>query len=172
MKRSSVLLILLLVAFTGSITLSAKKIKSTFRIEKENIKNKDNVKAAESDIRFDLQDTESPDSLKHFFSEISFAGYEKEISSSVESFLVINGSDKDLSAITVRIDYFDLQGRMIHSRDYTVRSVVPAGQTRKIDIPSWDRQRTYYYYLGNEPKKVATPYKVTITPVTYWQPAE
>ena len=51
-----------------------------------------------------------------------------------------------------------MKQRMLHSRDYDIKCLIPSKQTRKIDIPTWDKQKTYYYYLGNKPKKIATPY--------------
>lgn len=99
---------------------------------------------------------------------VKFAGYDKEINSSKESFILINNSNNIITGYEVKIDYLDSHGRMLHSRNIRESGIVPPGETRRFDIKSWDTQHTYYYYLGNEPKKVATPYQVSFTPLIFW----
>lgn len=93
---------------------------------------------------------------------ISFSGYDKPTPSSKESFHITNSSTTTINKAGIRITYLDLKNRMLHSRDVEVNCCVPGGESRLASIPSWDIQHTFFYYLGPEPKKVATPYKVTI----------
>ena len=60
-----------------------------------------------------------------------------------------------------------MKGRMLHSRIVELDCEVPPEESRKFDITSWDKQHTYYYYLGNEPKKVATPFQVKFLPLSF-----
>lgn len=99
---------------------------------------------------------------------VSFAGYEKQATAKKESFHIINNSAFNLHKVRVRIIYRDMKGRMLHSRDVTVACNVPHSETRKTDIQTWDSQGSFYYYLGNEPRRVATPYKVEIQPLLFW----
>ncbi len=93
---------------------------------------------------------------------ISFSGYDKPAPSSKESFHIVNSSAIQINKVGIRITYLDLKDRMLHSRDVEVDCCVPGGESRLASIPTWDTQRTFFYYLGPEPKKVATPYKVAI----------
>jgi hypothetical protein len=44
--------------------------------------------------------------------------------------------------------------------------VIPPHSTRRLDIPSWDKQKSYYYIKGKQPRTSATPYSITIHPDT------
>ena len=142
---------------------SSKKVKQSLKIDKVNSKT--------------LKENSTPEGKKIIISDtlidnndllnISFKGYEKEIQSNQESFIIVNPTEKEIIGFEIKIDYLDMNGRMLHSRIVNESCEVPARESRKINIRSWDTQHTYYYYLGNEPRKVATPYKVKFTPVSY-----
>ena len=143
----------------------AKKIKNSFHI----VKDSKSVK----DSKFDKEKTLQIDGIEIVVADpdktlISFAGYEKEANASKESFIVSNASDTTIVGCEIRLDYLDMKHRMLHSRTLKVPCNLPPGESRKLDIKSWDTQHTYYYYLGNEPKKVATPYQVSFTLLSYW----
>lgn len=99
---------------------------------------------------------------------ISFAGYDKQATSTRETFHIVNRSPLTLRKAEVEIVYLDMQKRMLHKRKVTVFCTVPAGETRKTDIRSWDSQYSFYYYLSNPPRRVAAPYQVEIHPLTFW----
>ena len=150
-------------------TMEAKRIKSNLSIKKENNIEKEKkpsfLKRKKIDLNYSIL---SSDIENISFKEIIFSGYDKEVNSSQESFLMTNPSDKTIIGIEVRIDYLDLENRLFHSRNISEQCEIPPFETRRIDIKSWDSQHTYYYYLGNEPKKIATPFKVKFTPVFVW----
>lgn len=152
------------------ITCNAKKIRQThkidskisetlnkgsdFTVEKRRIK----VEAGTPTVCILADSTEltlSTDSIR-------MAGYDKPLTSNKEAFHLINSTGTAIIKVGVRIIYLDLKNRMFHSRELPVEVIVPAGETRLVSIPSWDIQKSFYYYLGQEPKKVATPYKVKI----------
>ena len=156
-----------------SLIVEGKRVKQTLKIEKErNRKEKDNLNENDNEFceifdnkllfKNSLGNTDTIDC-----STISFSGYEKEISSSKESFIIKNGSERDIKGFIIDITYLDLKDRMLHKRRYKTDCEVPSGENRKVDISTWDSQHTYFYYRGNEPKKTATPYKVKITAVSY-----
>lgn len=99
---------------------------------------------------------------------MSFSGYDKQATSTIESFLLTNKSGYDISGIKVRIYYKDMKGRMLHSRDVSKKCNVRSGETQKLDVSTWDKQKSYYYYLSNEPRRVSTPYQVDIQPLAFW----
>ncbi len=93
---------------------------------------------------------------------VSLSGYDKPLRSRKESFFVSNHSQHALSALNLTIDYFDTSERRMHSRTLTIDVDIPAGDTRKVDIPSWDTQLTFYY-RDSAPARLTTrcyPYSV------------
>lgn len=147
----------------------AKKIKQTFKIEKESKIDKGKNEII-SGYEISVKDSLDLKKFPEFSSliKVTFAGYDKEANSSRESFIIVNPTDKVITGYEVKIEYFDLKGRMLNSRIVKETCLVPPGESRHLNIKSWDTQHTYYYYLGNEPKKVATPFKVSFIPLTFW----
>ena len=92
---------------------------------------------------------------------LTFIAYDKKASSDKETFFIDNGSDVALSFLEVEISYFNLQGKAIHKRTVELNQLIPAHETRKADIPSWDRQKSFHY-VNSVPsaKGNSTPYTV------------
>lgn len=95
--------------------------------------------------------------------QIQFSGFDKTISSKLETFFITNNTDCLLESVTIEIEYLTTDGRQLHKRYEQIRCSVPAGETRSIDIKSWDKQKSYYYYLSAKPRRQATPFMVKIT---------
>lgn len=100
-------------------------------------------------------------------SDVKFSGYDKHATANKESIHVINGTPYTLKSINIKIIYKDMQGRMLHSRDVVLKCDIPPAETRKIDFSTWDKQHSFYYYLSNAPKRVASPYKIEIIPHSF-----
>ncbi len=100
---------------------------------------------------------------------VRITGYEKPLRATKEPLMVTNlDTLRNLSEITLRIDYVTPDGTgMLHSRTVTLCPLVPPAQTRMMQLRSWDPNRLFYYHI-NRPNTSAqaTPYTVTITPVT------
>ena len=146
----------------------AKKIKNSFAIEKEARTNKKKPTPSLKGRNIVLKDTTVNNDLKTSMANIGFSGYDKEINSSQESFLVTNPTLYTLTGFEIKIEYYDMKDRLLHSKIVKESCEIPPHESRRFDIKSWDTQHTYYYYLGNEPKKVATPYKVSFKPLSFW----
>lgn len=101
-------------------------------------------------------DTITPDTTK-----IKVAGYDKPLTSRRESFFVTNYYNKELKALEITFNYYDLSGRHLHSATNTVECAIPAGETRLLHIPSWDKQLSFYYHLSPRPRRQSTPYTIT-----------
>ena len=163
------LLRILIIALSLSVFFPSegKKIKTTMKVDKKGTKaskknNKtDNGQNNQDEIFIVISCEEQPE----YCDSISFSGYEKEANSSIETVLISNQSDSEIISVEMKVDYLDMKGRLLHSRTITEDQVIPAHETRRVDFKSWDKQKSYYYYLCNEPRKVATPYKVTIRPL-------
>ena len=158
MKLITALLAITLLSLTA-LPLDAKKIKESYKIEKDSKASTHTLK----DAKFKGREIVYSDSLN-----VGFSGYDKEPNSSQESFILMNSTDKTVTGFNVRIEYLDMQDRMLHSREVKLPCYVPEGENRRFDINSWDTQHTYYYYLGNAPKRVATPFQVKFTPLSIW----
>lgn len=98
---------------------------------------------------------------------VSLSGYEKTLRSSKESILVTNACADTIDAISLTIDYLDMQGRQIHRRTLELSSPDPIapGQTRQLEFRSWDSQRVWHYRLSQptNPTGQATPYDIKAT---------
>lgn len=159
---------ILLVGTTFDI--EAKKIRQVHKIEtssdkkssgtkKENLKKKRKRIFAHSSYLIHLNDSSS---ILFEADSIKFSGYDKPVTASKESFHIINASTAPIKKVGIRVTYFDLKDRMLHQREEIINCIIPAGETRLTAISSWDMQHTFFYYLGPEPRRVATPYKVLI----------
>lgn len=143
------LLIIFSIAFNADV-IHARKIKNTLKIEKNSVlKNEKTIEEEGKEVA--LSDTTL---------HITFSGYDKEPNSSKESFIISNFTDDTITNFEVKIVYTDMKGRMFHSRTIKENCDIPPSESRRFDIKTWDTQHTYYYHLGNEPKKVATPFDV------------
>ncbi len=165
------------IGLIGTYDIEAKKIKQSLKVTKEKTstsKTSSTKTIGQSDQKQLPADKNTYVTLKNggqveFCPDsISFSGYEKEASSSVETLLITNAGNVAITGVKIKIIYKDLKDRMLHSRTVTQSCYIPPFETRKIDIQSWDKQKSYFYYLGNEPKKVAIPYKVEIVPLAYF----
>ena len=123
-------------------------------------------KSKTSRLATDMTEISGPDSLATVLKDsIRFSGFDKIAQSRMESFFITNNSSINIKEFRLRIDYTDMNDRMLHSRDITIETDLPAGETRKADIRSFDTQGSFYYHKSNPPRRRATPFKVTITPL-------
>lgn len=150
----------------GAVTLSpassvAQKITTRLKPPKEKVRNLPSGKK----ISYNPRDTMLTDTL---FAKVRFAGYDKPSSSSTESFFVTNLTSSDFTGIEVDIKYLQPDGRQLHQRHQLISINLPSGETRKVDLPTWDRQNSFIYYLSIPGRKTASPYKVHITPTAIY----
>lgn len=96
--------------------------------------------------------------------DLVFSGYDKPLRASRETLFITNHMSADVSRAVFHIEYFDLQGRQIHRRRCSVAVDLPAGETRCVDLPAWDRQGTYYFRGSRRPRVSGVPYTVAVTP--------
>lgn len=167
---------LFLIAFIITLcvfSIDGRKVRNSFKIEKEDAKSSETIRKAidGKEIKMNdliLEKDSIITNIRNDLNKCRFAGYEKEPNSNIESFIFINESKYPIKGFEIQIDYLDMQGRMLHSRKVLEPCSIPSGETRKFDLKSWDKQHTYYYYLGNEPRRVATPFQVTFTPLSFF----
>ena len=100
--------------------------------------------------------------------QVTFAGFDKKINSSMESFFITNHTDRTLTAIALYIDYLTPDGRQLHKKYYKLACNIPPGETRKADIKSWDTQHSFYYVKSAPPKGGGSPFTVKFDPIAYY----
>lgn len=94
---------------------------------------------------------------------VRLSGFDKTVRSRTESFFATNAlaDSADIIELWVTLDYRDTHGRQLHKADHKVKCHIPAGQTRRLSVPSFDRQGTFYYHLSPAPRSSATtPFSV------------
>ena len=107
---------------------------------------------------------DAPDTLMLGATDVVPSGYVKPLNARSESMLLTNKLSGSLTAVELRITYTDIQGRELSSRTEWVSVNLPAGATRRIDLPTWDSQNSYYYEGGKTPRTPrVTPYRVKVT---------
>lgn len=92
---------------------------------------------------------------------ITLAGYSKTRNASHESILAVNAGPQTVTRLIIEIDYRSMDDRQITMRTVEIPCVIPPGETRKLDFPTWDRQCLFYYHKSPAPARArATPYAV------------
>lgn len=131
--------------------------KSTLRLTPPKKEKKSNQNSIKNWIEADsvLLDATSP--------QIEFSGYDKPYNSKKETFLFSNNSSRYIAGAVVKIEYFDLQDRMINAREETIIKSIPPGETRLIAIKSFDPQSTLYYHRSRAPRSGGQPFDVKIS---------
>lgn len=100
-------------------------------------------------------------------SKLIFLGYDKKTAAAHETFFIENRSDVPLSAIELEISYYNAAGKQIHKRKETISGEFPAGETRMVDIQSWDKQKSFHYAKSISSKTGSTPYTVRFKVLSY-----
>jgi hypothetical protein len=101
------------------------------------------------------------DTLAGYADSIVISGYDKPVTASHETFLVTNNGSRTITTLTVTFTYTDKQQRQLHKATHTIECEIPPHQTRMAAVATWDKQRSFYYYLSVHPRRQATPYMVT-----------
>jgi len=120
-----------------------------------------------------LQQPSETDSLRNMIAADSvplrFSGYDKPANANRETFLATNLSLSDtVCNMEVEIEYSTMDHRQLHKRKVMISCMIPPGETRMLEIRTWDRQNSYRYYRSREGRSAAVPYTVSISPLRCW----
>ena len=93
-------------------------------------------------------------------------GYDKPHNASKESVFASNRLTSDtIDAVRFEVDYYTPDNVKLHTRTVQLQVVIPPGESRRLQYPSWDATRTFYYYRTPPRRKEGlSPYKVSMTP--------
>lgn len=106
----------------------------------------------------------TPTSASQMPEGVVFSGFDKKRNNSRESFFIINGSAKPLAGVLIALEYRTPDGRMLHRRYVLISTLIPPHETKKVDLQSWDTQRSFYYLKSESDSSRGNPFDVTITP--------
>jgi len=92
------------------------------------------------------------------------AGFEKPLRAVRESMFITNHLSHPVEGAVLEVTYLDTHGRMLHKATHQINVRIPTGETRRVEIPSFDRQGLFYYKLSTLPPraKQATPFDVKV----------
>lgn len=99
--------------------------------------------------------------------KIKIRGFDKKISDSQESFFITNNTGYGISRIKIKLEYYDIDGNLLHNRVEMVECEISDGETRMTSIPSFDKTHNYYYWKSRKPKRSATPFKAAYKILRY-----
>ena len=112
-------------------------------------------------MALDPDDALLPDSLEAIDpNAVSLKGYSKRASDAKESFFITNNTAHRMSAVRLLLRYTTMNGEMLTQRTVNVPVSLKPGETKLVEVKSFDVQRLFYYYAGPKPRKQATPFKV------------
>lgn len=157
MKKISILCILIGLAATSAM---GRKVRVKHKIDTHK-------STVSTDTMSDYANVSlAPDSVgwEDAVSKINLYGFDKTVNSSKESLFAVNGLDScAIAEMTLDIVYLDMKGRQLHRMEVSLDCDIPAGETRRVDFPSWDSQKAFYYHKSAAPKKQATPFSVKVS---------
>lgn len=110
---------------------------------------------------------ESQDETGYSLADIDFSGYDKPVNASKETLFITNHTDRQLCDVSFTIDYLDVNGKGLHSRTVSLRTDIPAGETRMISFPTWDTNGSFRYAGSRPSRRQAYTYTIKLTPVSY-----
>lgn len=159
LKARVIGLFLALSLLTGASWNAEARVRTTQRNLSTNSVPVDRIEPSDG-----LSDAESGEVSQE---SVSLRGYTKRASDSRETFLITNNTTGRMSHVRLRFRYSTLGGEVLHERVVTVEVNLKAGETRLVSVPSWDKQRMFYYHGGSQPRKPATPYRIAYALVGY-----
>lgn len=89
-------------------------------------------------------------------------GYDKPLRGARETLHVTSCHHRTITGMRLEITYNDMQGRMLHRRETELNMHLAPGETTLATFDSWDKNRSYYYARGPQPRTSGvTPYTVS-----------
>ena len=152
------------IILASSFPSEAKKI--SYRFSAKESKEEKKGKQTAGSFRVDVSEASSDD--KYHLGQISFSGFDKKLNSGSESFFVTNRTDRTMTVIMLEIEYLTPDGRQLHKQFHEVKCHIPPGETRKVDIKSWDTQHSFYYVKSAPAKASGSPFTVRFLPQAFY----
>lgn len=104
----------------------------------------------------------------YHLSQITFSGFDKPQQSNRETFFITNNTDRTMTGVVLYIEYLTPDGRQLNKSFYRLSCNIPAGETRIAEIPTWDKQNSFYYEKSKKSRSGGTPFTVVFDPVSFY----
>lgn len=158
------LLISLIMILIGCVSLSGRKIKTS------SIRKPVMEKIRDNGVPGSFMVSAGCDSSNNGYTmdQIVYAGYEKKSNSKVESIFVSNHTDSYLIRVCFYIDYLTPDSLQLDRRFRSLDCEIPPGETRKLDMRSWDTQNSFRYISSPKGRSQSSTYIVKLYPVSYY----
>ncbi len=116
----------------------------------------------------EADDSLLPDSLPQLDpNAVTLKGFSKRASDAKESFFITNNTGQRMSAVRLLLRYTTVNGELLTQRTVNVPVSLKPGETKLVEVKSFDVQRLFYFFAGPKPRKQATPFKVAFRLVGY-----
>lgn len=164
MKRCGIRMLpaILIMGLSGISYMQARKIRTSHKA----VKVTEEQMAADRMVNDCEIKADTTAAWKTLSEKIKFSGFDKTPSSNKESFFITNATDSMVKRMILELTYTDLSGRVLHERSEEVECNIPAGETRRVDIPTWDLQHAFRHYRCQATRRATTPFRVSIIPVS------
>lgn len=162
-RQLSICRLMLFICITALVfipELEARKIRTKHSVSKLSAKQLEEEKSLK--LPGISMSSDSATFVNRIRPAVRFYGFDKTVTSNMESFFISNSLDSTLNGLEVRITYTDLKGRQLNKRDVRLDCEVPPHETIRTDIKSWDTQKSFYFHRSVQPKRQATPFDVRI----------
>lgn len=156
--------IALIAILLSALTADGKKI--GFRLAAKESKDEKTGQITAGSFRID--DSSDYSESGYSLDQISFSGFDKKLNSSTESFFVTNSTNRILTAIMLSIEYLTPDGRQLDKKYHEIKCNIPPGNTRKLDVRSWDTQHSFYYVKSAPAKASGSPFIVRFSPQAFY----
>ncbi|MDE7402814.1 MAG: FxLYD domain-containing protein [Muribaculaceae bacterium] len=160
------LILVLALLLTIPLPSAAKKNTLKLKTEKQSSESAEDKKMVRGSFMVASQCTDCNNG--YTLDQIKFFGYDKPAKSNKESFFLTNMTDRTLSGVSIYITYYAADGRMLHRRFAKLQESIPPGETRKLEIPSWDKNHSFRFAGSQDTRSKGAAYTVTFDPVAYY----
>lgn len=165
MKKLTIIIAAMAMLFSAA-QVNARKTGYKLTVEKESKAAKEEEQMSKGSFMVASQCTDCNNG--YMLSQIAFTGYDKAQTSSTETFFITNNTDRTMTGITLYIEYLDGNGRQLHKRFVRLSCNIPAGETRRADIDSWDKQKSFHFEKSAASKRGGIAYNVIFDPVAFY----
>lgn len=161
MKSRLAPILIALAAFAISPPASARKQKLRLNTPKTQT---EDYAAGSFCVSSDCKDCHDGYSLD----QVVYSGYDKPLTSDKETLFITNNTDRELTAISFYIKYFDANDRQIHKAFHSLDVSIPPGETRMVSFRSWDVQNSFRYKNSRDSRRDSYTYTIELDPVSIY----
>lgn len=89
-----------------------------------------------------------PATSKDTSDAVTMVSYEQGFMDNEGTLALRNNTDEDIHNVSFRITYLNMKGVALDYKDFSLKVNIAPGMTKKADIPAYEHDRYYSYYLS------------------------